>query len=48
MTALRLLFPVAALGAAAILTALAGPVPRRTGALALVLTIAALGVAILH
>ncbi|MCX0246430.1 hypothetical protein [Streptomyces drozdowiczii] len=48
MTALHWLFPVAAVGAAAILTALAEPVPRRAGALALVLTLAALGVAILH
>lgn len=48
MTALHWLFPVAAIGAAAVLAALAGPVPRRTGTLALVLTLAALGVAILH
>lgn len=49
MTALRLLFPVAAIGAAAILTALAAPdIPRITGTVALVLTLAALGLAILH
>lgn len=49
MTALRLLFPVAALGAAAILTALAAPdIPRITGTVALIVSIAALGVAILH
>lgn len=49
MTAFGLLFPVAAIGSAAILTALAAPdVPRITGTVALVLTLAALGVAILH
>lgn len=49
MTAFGLLFPVAAIGAAAILTALAAPdIPRITGTVALVLTLAALGVAILH
>lgn len=49
MTALRLLFPVAAVAAAALLTALAAPdIPRITGTVALIVTIAALGVAILH
>lgn len=49
MTAIRWLFPVAALGAGALLTALAAPdIPRITGTVAFVLTIAALGVAILH
>lgn len=49
MTALRWLFPVAALGAGAILTALAAhDIPRITGTVALTLTIAALGLAILH
>lgn len=49
MTALRLLFPLATLGAGCILAALAAhAVPRITGTVALVLTIAALGLAILH
>ncbi|WP_167405195.1 hypothetical protein [Kitasatospora albolonga] len=49
MTALRLLFPLATLGAAAILAALAThEVPRLLGTLALVLTLAALALALLH
>jgi len=49
MTALRWLFPVAALGAAAILTALtAHDVPRILGTVAAIVTFAALGLAILH
>lgn len=49
MTALRWVFPIAAIGAAALLAALAAPdIPRITGTVALVLTLAALGVAILH
>lgn len=49
MTAIGWLFPVAALCAGAILTALAGPdIPRITGTIALIVSIAALGVAILH
>jgi hypothetical protein len=49
MTALRWLFPLAALAAAAILTTLtAHDIPRITGTVALTLTIAALGLAILH
>lgn len=49
MTAFGLLFPVAAVGAAAILTALAAPdIPRITGTVAFIVSIAALGVAILH
>ncbi|MEW2127086.1 hypothetical protein AB0891_25540 [Streptomyces sp. NPDC007259] len=49
MSALRWLFPVAAVGAAAILTALAVPdIPRITGTVALIVSIAALGLAILH
>ncbi|MFD3741606.1 hypothetical protein [Streptomyces sp. NPDC058629] len=49
MTALRLLFPLATIGAAGILAALATrDTPRITGTVALILTIAALGLAILH
>ena len=49
MTAFGILFPLAALGSAAILTALAAPdIPRISGTVALIVTIAALGVAILH
>ncbi|MFH9761334.1 hypothetical protein ACH4MJ_04265 [Streptomyces anulatus] len=49
MTALRLLFPLATIGAGCILAALAAhEVPRLLGTLTLVLTIAALGLAILH
>ena len=49
MTAFGLLFPVAAVGAAALLIALAAPdVPRITGTVALIVSIAALGLAILH
>ncbi|MDX2922539.1 hypothetical protein [Streptomyces sp. NE06-03C] len=49
MTALRLLFPLATLGAGAILAALvARDIPRITGTVALVLTIAAFGAAILR
>lgn len=47
MTAIRWLFPVAAIGAAAILTAVtAREVPRITGTVALIVTLAALGLAI--
>ncbi|MEU5716579.1 hypothetical protein AB0G71_12440 [Streptomyces sp. NPDC020403] len=49
MTALGWLFPVAALGAGAILAALiAHETPRLLGTLALVLTLAALAAAIPH
>ncbi|MFE7624644.1 hypothetical protein [Streptomyces sp. NPDC057509] len=49
MTAIGWLFPIAALGALTALTALATPdIPRITGTVALILTIAALGLAILH
>ncbi|MFW3474439.1 hypothetical protein ACN24M_24570 [Streptomyces microflavus] len=49
MTALRLLFPLAAIGSAGLLAALvAHQVPKILGTVALVLTIAALGLAILH
>ncbi|MFD4662474.1 hypothetical protein [Streptomyces halstedii] len=49
MTAIRLLFPVAALGTGAILTVLvADEVPRLLGTLTLVLTLAALAAAIPH
>ncbi|MFG2763132.1 hypothetical protein [Streptomyces rubiginosohelvolus] len=49
MTALRLLFPLATLGAGAILAALATrDIPRITGTVALIVSIAALGLAILH
>ncbi|RPK85087.1 hypothetical protein [Streptomyces sp. ADI98-10] len=49
MTALRLLFPLATIGAGCILAALvAHETPRLLGTVALVLTIAALGLAILH
>ncbi|MEV6081784.1 hypothetical protein AB0L80_42965 [Streptomyces sp. NPDC052069] len=49
MTALLWLFPVAAIGSGAVLTALiAHETPRLLGTLALVLTLAALAAAILH
>ncbi|MEU3203551.1 hypothetical protein ABZ702_06640 [Streptomyces cyaneofuscatus] len=49
MTALRLLFPLATIGAGCILAALATrDIPRITGTVALVLTIAAFGAAILR
>lgn len=49
MTALGLLFPLAAITGLLGLAYLATPdVPRITGTVALVLTIAALGLAILH
>ncbi|WP_228988610.1 hypothetical protein [Streptomyces sp. DH8] len=49
MTALRLLFPLATIGAGCVLAALATrDTPRITGTVALVLTLAALGAAILR
>ncbi|WP_199842280.1 hypothetical protein [Streptomyces sp. CB02613] len=49
MTALRLLFPLATIGAGCILAALATrDVSRITGTVALIVSIAALGLAILH
>lgn len=49
MTALRLLFPLATIGAGCILAALAAhEAPRLLGTLTLVLTLAALAAAILH
>ncbi|MFJ2848310.1 hypothetical protein [Streptomyces rubiginosohelvolus] len=49
MTALRLLFPLATIGAGALLAALvARDIPRITGTVALIVSIAALGLAILH
>ncbi|MEU3976871.1 hypothetical protein [Streptomyces bacillaris] len=49
MTALRLLFPLATIGAGCILAALATrDTPRITGTVALILTIAALTLALLH
>ncbi|MFJ6440247.1 hypothetical protein [Streptomyces sp. NPDC091649] len=49
MTALRLFFPLATIGAGCILAALATrDIPRTTGTVALVLTLAALAAAILH
>ncbi|MFJ9573592.1 hypothetical protein [Streptomyces bacillaris] len=49
MTALRLLFPLATIGAAGILAALATrDTPRTLGTVALVLTLAALALALLH
>jgi hypothetical protein len=49
MTALRLLFPLATIGAGCILAALAArDIPRIAGSVALVLTLAALAAAILH
>ncbi|MET9923435.1 MULTISPECIES: hypothetical protein [Streptomyces] len=49
MTAIRLLFPLATIGAGCILAALATrDIPRITGTVALVLTIAAFGAAILR
>ncbi|WP_159103697.1 hypothetical protein [Streptomyces anulatus] len=49
MTALRLLFPLATIGAGCILAALAAhQVHKILGTVALVLTIAALAAAILH
>ncbi|MFD5975545.1 hypothetical protein [Streptomyces bacillaris] len=49
MTALRLLFPLATIGAGAILAAIvARDIPRITGTVALVLTLAALALALLH
>lgn len=49
MTALRLLFPIATLGAGCILAAVvARDIPRITGTVALVLTLAAFGAAILR
>ncbi|MCI4045113.1 hypothetical protein [Streptomyces sp. TRM75563] len=49
MTALRLLFPLATIGAGCILAAIvARDIPRITGTVALILTLAALGLALLH
>lgn len=49
MTALRLLFPLATIGAGCVLAALATrDTPRITGTVALVLTLAALAAALLH
>ncbi|WP_181006511.1 hypothetical protein [Streptomyces sp. ZL-24] len=49
MTALRLLFPIATIGAGALLAALvARDTPRITGTVALIVTMAALGLALLH
>ncbi|MET9705354.1 hypothetical protein [Streptomyces griseus] len=49
MTAIRLFFPLATLGAGALLAALAThDIPRITGTVALIVSIAALGLAILH
>ncbi|MEU2143601.1 hypothetical protein ABZ741_04720 [Streptomyces globisporus] len=49
MTALRLLFPLATIGAGCVLAALvARDIPRIAGTVALVLTIAAFGAAILR
>ncbi|MFF9639408.1 hypothetical protein ACF1D2_33115 [Streptomyces bacillaris] len=49
MTALRLLFPLATIGAGCILAALATrDTPRTLGTVALVLTLAAFGAAILR
>ncbi|MGW6652462.1 hypothetical protein ACWGA4_21920 [Streptomyces rubiginosohelvolus] len=49
MTALRLLFPLATIGAGCILAALvARDIPRIAGTVALIVSIAALGLAILH
>ncbi|MFI1524954.1 hypothetical protein [Streptomyces griseus] len=49
MTAIRLFFPLATLGAGAILAALAThDTPRITGTVALIVTIAAFGAALLR